>query len=111
MNLNSREVLGWTALLCALVRGHWPVDSALLKGGASAKVPNSTGMTAVDVAQGKQTRMSDLIGNDSFAGNEKALRASLRDSGALGQHETMPANLKQAILPKGACHPGPICIV
>lgn len=98
VNLNSRDVLGWTALLCALVRGHWPVAAALLKEGASARVPNSMGMTAVDVAQGKQTRMSNLIGNDSLADREEALLASLRDSGALGTNEAMPADLRQAIL-------------
>lgn len=98
VDLNSRDVLGWTALLCALVRGNWSVAAALLKAGASARIPNSMGLSAIDVAQGKQTKMSDLIGNGSFAAQEEALLASLRNSGALGTNEAMPADLKQAIL-------------
>jgi hypothetical protein len=98
VDLNSRDVLGWTALLCALVRGNWSVAAALLKAGASARIPNSMGLSAIDVAQGKQTKMSDFPGHESLAAQEEALLASLRNSGALGTNETMPGDLRQAIL-------------
>jgi hypothetical protein len=65
---------------------------------ASGRKIESIGLSAIDVAQGKQTEMSYLIRSGSFAAQEEALLASPRNSGSVGTDEAMPADLKQAIL-------------
>jgi hypothetical protein len=100
-NPNASDMLGWTALTASMRQGKWASVMALLDHGADPRITNSMNESALTIARGDVSAISE-IAETALAGfaerHDMDLKSLLRKQGLMLDSADIPEDIRRRLL-------------